>query len=119
MEMNSMKPVRILFFIAGVVPTAEEQQAAAELNGAQVVFRNASAVPAEKHSLEICDGVAGEVPDLYAEAFPDAAEAIKKRKEELKALASKVGDSAAPKAKGNQTPLKTPAGNAPGWNANK
>ncbi|WBF76991.1 hypothetical protein PSV3_00290 [Septimatrevirus PSV34] len=80
-----MKPAKILFFVDGNAPTPEDFAAAAELN-AQVMFRNARAVPSEPHSLEICDGVAGKVPKLYADAYPEAGEAIKKKAAELKAL---------------------------------
>lgn len=131
-----MKPAKILFFVDGNAPTPEDFAAAAELN-AQVMFRNARAVPSEPHSLEICDGVAGKVPKLYADAYPEAGEAIKKKAAELKALTSKVGDAPAPKASGKaadkpaaatqgQTPAqgqKAPAaapqgGCAPAWNPN-
>lgn len=92
-----MKPAKILFFVDGPAPTPEDYAEASELNGT-VVFRNARAVPSEAHSLEICDGVAGKVPPIYAEKYPEAAEAIKKKAAELKELTSKVGDSPAPKA---------------------
>lgn len=127
-----MKPAKILFFVDGNAPTPEDFAAAAELN-AQVMFRNARAVPSEPHSLEICDGVAGKVPKLYADAYPEAAEAIKKKAAELKALTSKVGDAPAPKAaskpaapakgqtpaQGQQAPAAAPqGGTAPAWNPN-
>jgi len=92
-----MKPAKILYFVNGNAPKAEDIQAAAEL-AATVVFRNARAVPGEQHSLEICDGVTGHVPPIYAKAFPTAEEAIAKKKAELAALSSKVGDKPAPKA---------------------
>lgn len=125
-----MKPAKILFFVDGNAPTPEDFAAAAELN-AQVMFRNARAVPSEPHSLEICDGVAGKVPKLYADAYPEAGEAIKKKAAELKALASKVGDAPAPKAsskaadkpaaatQGQKAPAAAPqGGSAPAWNPN-
>ncbi|ALH23589.1 hypothetical protein PM396_gp06 [Xanthomonas phage vB_Xar_IVIA-DoCa1] len=134
---NAMKPAKILYFVDGPAPTPEDFAAAAELN-ASVSFRNARAVPSEAHSLEICDGVAGAVPPIYAEKFPDAAEAIKKKAAELKELTSKVGDSPAPKAKGGKTGQQAPqqpqtpapatggqqpaagqqGGGAPSWNPN-
>lgn len=64
----------ILFFIASVMPT-EEDYAAAEQLGPNVRFRNASMVPAEG-CLEKCDGVAGQVPERYADAYVSAEEAI-------------------------------------------
>lgn len=132
-----MKPAKILFFVDGPAPTPEDFAAAAELK-ANVVFRNARAVPSEPHSLEICDGVAGKVPTIYAEKYATADEAISAKAAELKALTSKVGDSPAPKAKGGKTgqqapqQLQTPApatggqqpaagqqgGGAPSWNPN-
>ena len=125
-----MKPAKILYFVDGNAPTPEDFAAAAELN-AQVMFRNARAVPSEPHSLEICDGVAGKVPKLYADAYPEAGEAIKKKAAELKALTSKVGDAPAPKAsgkaadkpaaatQGQKAPAAAPqGGSAPAWNPN-
>lgn len=125
-----MKPAKVLYFVDGNAPTPEDFAAAAELN-AQVMFRNARAVPSEPHSLEICDGVAGKVPKLYADAYPEAGEAIKKKAAELKALTSKVGDAPAPKAsgkaadkpaaatQGQKAPAAAPqGGSAPAWNPN-
>ena len=91
-----MKPAKILFFVDGVAPTPEDYEAASKLT-AQVVFRNARAVPPEG-ALEECDGVAGKVPPTYAEAYPEADEAIKAHAAKLAKLAKKVGDSPAPKA---------------------
>lgn len=110
-----MKPAKILYFVDGPAPTAEDFAAAAELK-ATVVFRNARAVPSEAHSLEICDGVAGKVPTIYAEKYPTADEAISAKAAELKALTSKVGDSPAPKAsgKGGNKPATAPQGGAQG-----
>ena len=90
-----MKPAKILFFVQGVSPTPEDFEEASKLK-AQVVFRNARAVPSEG-ALEECDGVAGCVPGPYAE-LPTAEEAIKAHAAKLAALAKKVGDSPAPKA---------------------
>ena len=91
-----MKPAKILFFVDGVAPTPEDYEAASKLT-AQVVFRNARAVPSEG-ALEECDGVAGKVPPTYAETYPEADEAIKAHAAKLAKLAKKVGDSPAPKA---------------------
>ena len=90
-----MKHAKILFFVKGVSPTPEDFEEASKLR-AQVVFRNAHAVPAEG-ALEQCDGVAGHVPAPYADK-PTAEEAIKTVSDKLAALAKKVGDSPAPKA---------------------
>ena len=91
-----MKPAKILYFVDGVSPTPEDFEAASKMT-AQVVFRNARAVPSEG-ALEECDGVAGEVPPTYAEACPEAEEAIEAHAAKLAALAKKVGDAPAPKA---------------------
>ena len=91
-----MKPAKILYFADGVSPTPEDFEAASKMQ-AQVVFRNARAVPPEG-ALEECDGVAGKVPPTYAEAYPEADEAIKAHAAKLAALAKKVGDAPAPKA---------------------
>lgn len=91
-----MKPAKILYFVDGVSPTPEDFEAASKMQ-AQVVFRNARAVPPEG-ALEECDGVAGEVPPTYAEAYPEADEAVKAHAAKLAKLAKKVGDSPAPKA---------------------
>ena len=90
-----MKPAKILFFVDGVAPTPEDYEAASKLT-AQVVFRNARAVPSEG-ALEECDGVAGCIPGPYGE-LPTAEEAIEAHAAKLAALAKKVGDSPAPKA---------------------
>ena len=90
-----MKPAKILFFVDGVAPTPEDYEAASKMT-AQVVFRNARAVPSEG-ALEECDGVAGHVPAPYAE-LPTAEEAIEAHAAKLAALAEKVGDAPAPKA---------------------
>ena len=90
-----MKPAKILFFVDGVAPTPEDYEAASKLT-AQVVFRNARAVPPEG-ALEECDGVAGCIPGPYGE-LPTAEEAIEAHAAKLAALANKVGDSPAPKA---------------------
>ena len=87
---------RILYFVAGVAPSAEDFEAAEKL-GANVSFRNANAVPAEG-ALEICDGVAGEVPERYAEAYPEAKEAIAKKKKAHAEAAAKLGETPAPTA---------------------
>jgi len=107
-----MKPAKILFFVQGVAPTAEDFEAASKLT-AQVVFRNAQAVPAEG-ALEECDGVAGAVPAPYAE-LPTAEEAIAKKAEEIAALAKKVGDEPAPKApaKAQSKPANAPQAGKP------
>ena len=90
-----MKPAKILYFVDGVSPTPEDFEAASKLT-AQVVFRNARAVPSEG-MLEECDGVAGCIPGPYGE-LPTAEEAITAHAAKLAALAEKVGDAPAPKA---------------------
>ena len=81
---------KILYFIAGPVPTKKDYEGAKALSG-KVVFRNALAVPNYPHALETCDGVAGAIPPAYAVAYPLAGEAIKaKEKEADRLLASDV-----------------------------
>lgn len=107
-----IKKAIILFFINGVLPTDKDRAAAAELEQfAYVRFRNASAVPTEQHALEICDGVAGDVPEIYAKRFPTAEKAIKAKEAEKKALQEKVADKPAPKApaKAAAKPAEKPA----------
>ncbi len=104
-----MKPAKILYFVDGVSPTPEEFEAASKMQ-AQVVFRNARAVPPEG-ALEECDGVAGCIPGPYGE-LPTAEEAIKTHAAKLAALAKKVGDAPAPKAPAK--PANAPAAAAKG-----
>ncbi len=104
-----MKPAKILYFVDGVSPTPEEFEAASKMQ-AQVVFRNARAVPPEG-ALEECDGVAGCIPGPYGE-LPTAEEAIKAHAAKLAALAKKVGDAPAPKAPAK--PANAPAAAAKG-----
>lgn len=104
-----MKPAKILYFVDGVSPTPEDFEAASKMQ-AQVVFRNARAVPPEG-ALEECDGVAGCIPGPYGE-LPTAEEAIKAHAAKLAALAKKVGDSPAPKAPAK--PANAPAAAAKG-----
>ena len=120
-----MKPAKILYFVDGVSPTPEDFEAASKMQ-AQVVFRNVRAVPPEG-ALEECDGVAGKVPPTYAEACPEADEAIKAHAAKLAALAKKVGDSPAPakpaKAPATAAKAQTPAqpakpASAPAWTPN-
>ena len=56
---------KILFFIAGPVPTEAERAEASEIVG-NVVFRNVKFAADENP--EQCDGVAGLVPDNYKRA---------------------------------------------------
>jgi len=121
-----MKPAKILFFVDGHAPTSDDFKEAAKLS-ANVVFRNARAVPSEAHSLETCDGVAGKIPPLYAAKFETAENAIALKEKALSELSSLVGDEKAPKA---QTEKKTAVDNtkapikpedakkAPEWNPN-
>lgn len=99
-----MKQARILFFVDGPAPTADDFAEAAQIAG-NVVFRNARAVSDDPQSLEICDGVAGCVPTLYAEKFPTAEEAVDKVAGELAELSKRTGDSPAPNAKATKAAL--------------
>lgn len=82
-----MKQPKILFFIDGPVPTDAERLEAFDLQ-AQVAFRNAQHVTRVD---EECDGVAGAVPEAYAD-FPDAEEALAAYKAELAAQRDKLAE---------------------------
>jgi hypothetical protein len=133
-----MKPAKILFFIAGALPTKEDYETAAKYgNNANVVFRNASQVSDEPHALEMCDGVTGAVPKLYAEKFPTAEKAIEAKKKEFKKLTDSIEDAKPPKpaelSDAEKAELErkkaeelfkqqnggSQGGNKPAWNANK
>lgn len=79
---------RILFFVAATMPTDEDFIAAEKL-GPNVSFRNASMIP-EEGALEHCDGVAGQVPERYGEAYPTAEEVIAEYEAEREARAAKL-----------------------------
>jgi len=83
---------RILYFIKGVLPSAEAQEIAETL-GSNVAFRNANFVPTSG-APERCDGVAGDVPELYNK-FPSAKEALKKFEDERKASIEKAKEGKA------------------------
>lgn len=105
---------RILFFVASVMPTAEDF-AAAELLGPNVAFRNASAVPNDG-ALEECDGIAGKVPARYAEKYPTAEEAIAAYEAEREARAAKLDGSKGeekPPVKATPAPTATKPATAP------
>ncbi len=113
-----MKPAKILYFVDGPHPTPDDIKASVAMK-ANVVFRNARAVPSEG-ALEECDGVAGKVPKRYADKYPDAESAIEKRDGEIAALAAKAGEVTppAPAAKTDETdtggkPPAAPAAAAP------
>lgn len=58
-----MSETKTLFFIADVVPSEKEKEAASKIEG-KVCFRNARFVD-ESSNLESCDFVAGKVPKSY------------------------------------------------------
>lgn len=66
--MNTKK--KVLFFISGPVPSAEQMSQADKLTNLRqnVMFRNGLQV-SDDDSLEKCDYVAGDVPKRYAEKF--------------------------------------------------
>ena len=117
----SMKPAKILYFVNGTLPTPNDFKKASEISG-NVVFRNANFVPNEEHALEICDGVAGNVPEIYAKRFPSAEIAVREKANQLEILASKVGDYAPnepQKTDENDESQKTGENDIPVWNPNK
>lgn len=72
---------KILHFIDGPVPTADDNQML-QSHGPGVVFRNAVHVPKKgEGAIEPCDGVSGKVPDTYKHlpSGDDAIEAYKNR----------------------------------------
>jgi len=84
-----MKPLKILYFIAGSAPTSKDLAEAQLLNG-NVCFRNASAIVAGA-SIETCGAVAGLVPKDYKE-LPTAEEALAKREEAAKAELERLSE---------------------------
>jgi hypothetical protein len=96
---------RILFFVAATMPTDEDFIAAEKL-GPNVAFRNASMIP-EEGALEHCDGVAGQIPTRYAEAYPTAEEVIAEYEAEREARAAKLDGGG--KAETKATPAPTAA----------
>ena len=90
-----MKLPKVLYFVDGVAPTADDIKDASAI-AAHVVYRNARAVASEG-ALEDCDGVAGKVPPQYAK-LPSAQLAVQRHATKIAAIASKVGDSPAPSA---------------------
>ena len=60
-----LKQPRILYFIGGPVPTAEERKDARRY-GANTAFRNAALIGSSETGIEKCDGVAGKIPAAYA-----------------------------------------------------
>ena len=87
-----MAKLRILFFIAGMVPTEDERKAATKIGNC--VFRNSSNYE-KTTSTEVCDFVAGLIPDLYSD-FPRLEEKkTEKKLEEIKlpAIEKKVEET--------------------------
>lgn len=79
---------RILFFVKGTTPTLEQQLEAEKLAPCRVSFRNALLV-SDEGALELCDGVAGEVPARYKDKYPSVRKAIEKFEAERKAAYEK------------------------------
>jgi hypothetical protein len=98
MAQSLTKLPRILFFIKGTVPTLEQQLEAEDLAPARVAFRNANLVLAEG-SLEVCDGVTGDVPKRYKDAYPTAKKALEGFAEARKAAYEKLAKDADAAAK--------------------
>lgn len=93
--MRNVKMPFILFFIAGMIPTAQELQQRSKLRG-QIGMRNASKVD-PNHACEPCDGVAGAVPEQYAKKFPTYEACIAAFDKKLEDAAKIAGDKPAPK----------------------
>lgn len=107
---------RILFFINGPLPTEEQQNEALEY-GFNVAFRNADLISADG-CREECDGVAGEVPERYADK-PHADEALAAWSRKLRGIEDTPDDGAtgdggkAPKGKGKGQEEKPAVGDSP------
>lgn len=84
---RSTSSPKILYFLAGMVPTQDERDDAAQYG--PVMFRNRNYV-SSTHSLEPCDFVAGAVPSLYDD-LPRAKIARALRKEVSVSKATPVG----------------------------
>ena len=89
-----MATPRILFFIAGGIPTEAELEEARAI-GSPVAFRNVQFVKSDS-SVESCDGVAGAIPERYKD-FTSANTAATSFAESAKKITSVVGDVEAPK----------------------
>lgn len=68
--MTASRFPRVLFFIGGAMPTAEQLDAASKY-GPGVVFRNAGLISPDA-PIEDADAVAGIVPDAYKTVLPSA-----------------------------------------------
>lgn len=99
---------RILFFINGPVPSAADYDAA-EAFGPNCVFRNARLAEDDTGAMEICDGVAGEVPQRYADLRPTAEFAIDewRKGENERRMRVAAGLSEAPEASAAAPALRT------------
>lgn len=86
---------RILYFIKGVMPSAEAVEVA-EQYGPNVAFRNAN-FASSAGAPEKCDGVAGDIPEAYAK-LPKAKDALKDFEEKRKAAAEKAKANAEKRA---------------------
>lgn len=106
------KLAKILYFVKGASPTAEDFANAEEIKG-NVVFRNALAV-GHGESVEKCDGVAGEVPPAYSH-LPSAEDAVVIFKNKI--LGKTKGDEAPPKVAYSVEVAKKAETKKPAWGA--
>jgi hypothetical protein len=93
---SAHKDPRILFFLAGAVPTADEMEEIWEL-GNNVAHRNGS-IHSGGSAPEQCDGVAGCVPKEYRK-FPDGAKALREARDETIRKLRDSEDAAAEQAR--------------------
>jgi hypothetical protein len=65
-----MKIMKTIFFINDTVPTKKELEFASKIEG-KIVFRNVQFFPHDfsEGSIEKCDYVCGNVPEIYAKKF--------------------------------------------------
>lgn len=90
------KQLTIIYFIAGRHATPDELKEGLALE-AQVRYLSAMFVN-DKHSVEDCDGVCGQVPEMYKH-LPDAEDVIAKHAKEMEKVYASSGDVKAPKTK--------------------
>jgi hypothetical protein len=107
-DMSQFKRPVILYFIADASPTEEEREAAAAFGVADVRFRNAAAVVATEKP-EGCDGVAGLVPDNYANTYPTVEAGDVPRLAKTKAAKALADNADQPQEPKPGKPLKQPA----------
>lgn len=91
-----LKAPKILYFLEGPVPKANEEVVAYAKYGPSVYFRNGALADSDA-TVEPCDGVAGTVPQAYAH-FPAADNVIQTYRKEAEKAATLITEPVAPVA---------------------